>query len=301
MADEITLKNGETRALTIKDYMSTPAVMQKMKEMLQSPELVRQFTTSVISIAGSDELLAVAEPRSLFNACLTAASLNLPINKNLGFAHIIGYKNTKKGITEAQFQLGARGFRELAQRSGQYMIINQGDVRVGELTGRDRLTGELSFQWCDDDLEREKIPIIGYFSYFKLLNGLVSTLYMSKEEVTAHGKRYSQSFKRGYGPWTDNFDAMALKTVSKLNISKNGPLSVDMQKAVTVDQAVIHDDEKLDYIDGSDLVQDEKATESEKNDIIDANTEEMTPEQMSAQMDATMEEAKKEEKNKTKK
>ena len=265
-------------ALTIKDYMSAPAVQQKMQEMLVEPSMIRQFTTSVISIAGADELLATAEPRSLFNACLTAASLNLPINKNLGFAHIIGYKNTKKGITEAQFQLGARGFKELAQRSGQYKYINQGDVRDGELKGRNRLTGEIEFNWETDDAKRLKLPIVGYFSYIQLNNGFNSTLYMSKDEVTDHGKKYSQSFKRGFGPWVDNFEAMALKTVSKLNISKNGPLSVDMQKAITADQAVIRDDNKLDYIDGTDLVDNEKADEDTKAAIIAANTNKSTGE-----------------------
>lgn len=259
--------------LTIKDYMSAPQVQQKMSEMFTDKRLLDGFMQSVIAIAGSDDLLAVAEPRSVFNACLTAASLSLPINKNLGFAHIIGYKNNKKGIVEAQFQLGARGFRELAQRSGQYSIINQGDVREGELKGRNRLTGEMVFTWCDDDAEREQLPVIGYFSYFKLGNGFASTLYMSKDQIIAHGQRYSQSFKRGYGPWVDNFDAMALKTVSKLNVSKNGPLSVDMQKAVIVDQAVIHDDNKLDYADGTDSnLEDAKATAIELDAIAEANT-----------------------------
>lgn len=261
---------AENSQLTIRDYMSAPQVQKKMADMFTDKRLLDGFVQSVISIAGSDELLAVAEPRSVFNACLTAASLNLPINKNLGFAHIIGYKNNKKGITEAQFQLGARGFRELAQRSGQYMIINQGDVREGELVGRDRLTGELKFQWKDDDAERAELPIMGYFSYFKLQNGFSSTLYMSLDEVRAHGQRYSQSYKRGYGPWVDNFDAMALKTVSKLNISKNGPLSVDMQKAVQVDQAVIHDEGRLEYIDGDELA-DVKADDEKKAAILAVN------------------------------
>lgn len=261
--------------LTIRDYISAPQVQKKMQDMFTDKRLLDGFVQSVISIAGSDQLLATAEPRSLFNACLTAASLNLPINKNLGFAHIIGYKNNGKGgVVEAQFQLGARGFKELAQRSGRYKIINQGDVREGELVGRDRLTGELKFRWNDDDEERAKMPIIGYFSYFRLDNGFESTFYMSAEEVTAHGKRYSQSFKRGYGPWVDNFEAMALKTVSKLNISKNGPLSVDMQTAVTVDQAVIGDNGKTDYIDGSDLASVE-ATNTEEDDIVAAHS---TPE-----------------------
>jgi recombination protein RecT len=248
-----------TQALTIKEYMSAPAVREKMQEMLQSPDIIRQFTTSVISIAGSDELLATAEPRSLFNACLTAASLNLPINKNLGFAHIIGYKNNKKGVTEAQFQLGARGFKELAQRTGQYSIINQGDVREGELSGRNRLTGQIEFKWVEDDVIRMDLPIIGYFSFFRLKNGFESILYMSVDELNAHGKRYSQSFKRGYGPWTDNHEAMCLKTVSKLNISKNGPLSVELQKAIGADQAVIKDDVN--------------ASEEKKQAIIEAGIE----------------------------
>lgn len=255
--------------LTIRDYMGAPAVQKKLSEMFTDKRLMDGFVQSVISIAGSDELLATAEPRSVFNACLTAASLNLPINKNLGFAHIIGYKNNRKGITEAQFQLGARGFRELAQRSGQYQIINQGDVREGELKGRDRLTGELKFNWNDDDAIRDELPVIGYFSYFKLTNGFSSTLYMSMDEIKAHGERYSQSYKRGYGPWVDNFDAMALKTVSKLNISKNGPLSVDMQKAVVVDQAVISDDNKYEYVDGDELAN-VKATDDQKAAIIAA-------------------------------
>jgi recombination protein RecT len=272
---------SDNKIITIKDYMSAPKVIRKMNEMLQTTEAVRQFSTAVISIAGSDELLSVAEPRSLFNACLTAASLNLPINKNLGFAHIIGYKNNRKGgIVEAQFQLGARGFKELAQRSGQYLIINQGDVREGELIGRDRLTGELKFDWCEDDGDRAELPIIGYFSYFNLKNGFSSTLYMSLEEIQAHGKRYSQSYKKGFGPWVDNFDAMALKTVSKLNISKNGTLSIELQKAIETDQGVIRDDGKADFIDGDELGT-VNATDDEQNAILNAQTEEaevVTPE-----------------------
>jgi recombination protein RecT len=271
-----------TKELTIKEYMSAPAVITKMQEMFQTPEAVRQFSTAVTSIAGSDELLAVAEPRSVFNACLTAASLNLPINKNLGFAHIIGYRNNKKGIVEAQFQLGARGFKELAQRSGQYQIIHQGDVRKGELVGRNRMTGQLDFKWVEDDEERMKLPIAGYFSYFRLNNGFESTLYMSVKELNAHGQRYSQSFKKGFGPWVENHEAMCLKTVSKLNISKNGPLSVELQKAITVDQAVIKDEGKPDYIDGE--LADVKADEDKKQAIIDANS---APDEPNEQTEST--------------
>ncbi|HMT18534.1 MAG TPA: recombinase RecT [Candidatus Saccharibacteria bacterium] len=251
MASEVAKKNNTVSKLTIKEFISAPAVIKKMNEMLESPKKVSQFTTSVIAISSSDELLASAEPRSVFNACLTAASLNLPINKNLGYAHIIGYKNNKKGgIVEAQFQIGAKGFKQLAQRTGQYKFINDSDVREGELKTRDRLSGEMVFEWIEDDAIRNKRKIIGYVSYFELNNGFTSTLYMSKEEVDAHAKQYSQAYKSGYGPWKDNYDAMARKTVTKLNLSKNGPVSTELETAIVADQAVIKDEGKYDYIDG---------------------------------------------------
>lgn len=259
-----------TKAITIKEYIAAPQVKQKMDEMLVEPRMIRQFTTSVISLAGSDDLLADAEPRSLFNACLTAASMNLPINKNLGYAHIIGYNNKRKGIVEAQFQIGARGIKELAQRSGRYKIIHQGDVRDGELIGRNRLTGEIEFKFVADDEIRSKLPVVGYFSYFRLDNGFESTLYMSVKELRDHALKYSQSFKKNFGPWVDNFEAMCLKTVSKLNISKNGPMDVNLQDAIQADQAVIRDDGKRDYIDGDDLVQNEKASADEQDAIVAA-------------------------------
>lgn len=259
--------------LTIKQYIAAPAVQDKMKEMLVSPDLIRQFTTSVISISGQDKLLAEAEPRSLFNAALTAASLNLPINKNLGFAHIIGYRDNKKGITEAQFQMGARGFRELAQRSGRYTIIHEGDVRQGEMGKRNRLTGEIEFNWEDDDDKRLTLPVIGYFSYFKLDNGFSSTLYMSVQELKDHAQRYSQSYKKKFGPWVDNFPAMCLKTVMKLNLSKNGPLDINLQKAITVDQAVVRDEDKVDYIDGEEVV--ENLTEEQIDEINNADLDKL--------------------------
>lgn len=260
----------QPQKLTIKEYMSAPAVQKKMQELLLDNDSIRNFSTSVISLAGADALLADAEPRSLFNAALTAASMNLPINKNLGFAHIIGYRDNRKGIVEAQFQMGARGYKELAQRSGRYKIIHESDVREGEVKSRNRLTGEVEFDFIQDDEKRANAKVIGYVSYFRLDNGFESTWYWTIKEIEDHGRQYSQAFKKGYGPWKDNFDAMAKKTVMKLNISKNGPLDINLQKAMKVDQAVIRDDDKLDYIDGQEILEDEKATDDEQNDIVDA-------------------------------
>lgn len=275
MGNSVATTNNAPAKITIKEYISAPAVVKKMQEMLVDKDTIRNFTTSLISLAGQDALLADAEPRSLFNAALTAASLNFPINKNLGFAHIIGYKDNRRNIVEAQFQLGARGFKELAQRSGRYKIINEGDVREGELKGRNRLTGELEFNWINDDTERNKAKVVGYFSYFELDNGFKNTLYMSVEELTDHAKQYSQVFKKfGSGPWKDNFEAMARKTVMKRNISKNGPLDVNLQKAVNLDQAVIHDDGKAEFVDGTDtVIEGELANDDEAAAILDANTD----------------------------
>lgn len=151
----------------------------------------------------------------------------------------------------AQFQIGSKGFKQLALRTGQFEIINETDVREGEIKHYDRLSGAIEFEWIQDETEREKRKVVGYVSYFKLLNGYSQTYYMPIEKLEAHGKKYSQTFKKGFGLWKDDFDAMCRKTVIKLNLSKNAPLSVEMQKAVTADQGIVNDAETVDvtYVD----------------------------------------------------
>lgn len=245
---------------SVKAFLKSEAVQKSIADTLGKKS--QQFTTSLLSLVGNDALLADAEPQSLFTAALTAASLDLPINKNLGFAHIIGYRNNKKGIVEAQFQIGAKGLKQLAMRTGEYKFMNDTDVRQGELVNFNRLSGEIEFAWEEDTDKRNKLPIIGYVSYFLLKNGFESTVYMTVQEVRAHAERYSQAYKKGYGPWSDNFDAMAAKTVVKKNISNNGPMSTELQTAVTRDQAVVSPDGELDYIDG-------ETVDGVEQDIID--------------------------------
>lgn len=260
----------KTQATNIKEFLAAPQIQARIKDMLGKK--AGNFVTSVISIAGQDKLLAESEPRSLFNAALTAASLDLPISKQLGFAHIIGYKNNKEGIVEAQFQMGWKGFVQLAQRSGQYKKINAVAVRDGQLVEQDELAGN-TFDWQ----AKKSDTVIGYVAFFELQNGYRQELYMANEDVAAHGKKYSKSFAKGYGPWVDNFEAMALKTVIKLLLSKWGPLSVDpvMAQAIELDQAVIRDD-KVDYIDGDALLSAEEATDEEDQAILDAATDKQT-------------------------
>jgi recombination protein RecT len=158
----------------------------------------------------------------------------------------------------AQFLLGYKGFKQLALRSGQFAVIpNATEIKEGELKSRNRLTGECVFEFIEDDDERASKKTIGYASYFRLLNGAESTLYMSVDEVTAHALRYSQTFKskndyiKKSSKWTTDFDDMAKKTVIKLNLSRNAPLSVEMQDAINADQSVMYERDKYEYVDNT--------------------------------------------------
>ena len=232
------------KAHRLKDFFQAPAVQAKMRELLDKN--AASFATSAMQIANSNPMLLDAEPMSIFNAAVMASTLNMPINNNLGFAYIVPYRN--KGKVEAQFQLGYKGFIQLAQRSGQFERLVSLPVYEAQLIEEDPING-FKFDWKQKPAENEQ-PV-GYYAYFKLINGFTAELYMTREQVAAHAGRYSQSFKKGYGVWADNFEAMALKTVTKLLLSKQAPLSIDMQKAVLSDQSVIKDvtGEQFDYID----------------------------------------------------
>lgn len=249
----------ETTKLTAKALFNKDEVKAKFQEMLG--KRATSFITSVLQIVASNKYLQNAEPNSIYQSAAMAATLDLPLNAALGFACIVPYYEKyqdnngqwqKKQV--AQFQIMAKGFKQLALRSGQFLSISETDVREGELKVYDRLTGRIEFEWIKDEVVRNKADIIGYVSHFVLLNGFSSTFYMTKAKLLEHAKKYSQTFQQNKGKWKDDFDAMARKTVIKLNLSKNAPLSVDMQKAVTVDQAVINDSDTLDvtYADNAD-------------------------------------------------
>ena len=230
----------------IKLYMNQDKVKNKMTELL-GEKRAPQFIASVIQIANQNDMLAKAEPQSVFNAAAMAAMLDLPLNNNLGFAYIVPYNNRQKDgtfKTVAQFQIGYKGFIQLAQRSGQFKTISAAPVCEGQLVGKNPLEG-YQFDWDAKTSDR----VIGYAAYFRLINGFEKTLYMTVSELNSHGKKFSKTFKNGL--WQNDFDAMAIKTVLKLLLSKYAPLSVEMQRAVTVDQAFINDSDGNDvrYVD----------------------------------------------------
>lgn len=249
---------------SIVEYMNQDVVKSNIQKTLG--KRTGQFITTVASLYNSSDRLQECDQRSVMLACLTAASLDLPINQNLGFAYIIPYNDRNKGMV-AQFQMGYKGFIQLAQRSGQFKTINVTDVKEGELKSTDRMTGAMQFEWLQEG--REKAKTIGYVGYMELINGFNKSLYMTVDELKAHGLQYSQTFKKGFGLWKDNFDAMAHKTVVKLLLAKYAPLTVEMQKAQLADQSIVKDEDDFEYIDNKIVTPEETAKEKENARIME--------------------------------
>lgn len=211
------------------------------------------FVNNITALVANNVNLQACDPITLMYAGIKATALDLPLDANLGFAYVIPYNNGKTGKVEAQFQLGYKAFIQLAIRSGQFRTLNVTDVREGEVKQFNLLTGDTEFTARPN---RESLPVIGYAAYFRLTNGFEKTLYITKGEMEAHAKKYSQTYasKKEFvaksSKWTTDFDAMARKTAIKLLLSKYAPLSVDMQTAVQADQAVI-DDKGIRYADSA--------------------------------------------------
>lgn len=248
-----------TSALTISKLVNDEGFRKQAEKTLG--EGTPQFMSSVLTLANSDPKIRELDPIKLYNTCLMAAALKLPFNSNLGQAYIIPYKG------EPQLQIGWKGFVQLAQRSGQFKTIGVNAVYENEIAGIDPMTGEIEFAF---KLEKTG-KIVGYMAYFELLNGFKKNLYMSTGEVNKHAKKYSQTFKKGYGVWADNFDAMALKTVIKMLLNKWAPLSIDMQKAIEVDQQ----NEDGEYADNKPRVKivDAEMGDSETDKEVDSGSD----------------------------
>lgn len=221
----------------LKSLLATEAIRKQMKSLLG--DKAGHFMMAIVGVVEGTPQLQDCEPQSIINSAIASATLDLPIEKNLGYAYIVPYKD------KAQFQMGYKGYIQLALRSGQYKYINSIEIKEGELENYNLLTGEFNFKFIEDINQRLEAKTIGYASYIEFTNGFRNTLYMTKEQVLDHAEKYSQSYgtdlKKGYSSsnWSKNFDAMALKTVLKLNLSKFGALSVSVQKALQIDGSSI--------------------------------------------------------------
>lgn len=204
-----------------------------------------QFVTTLISAVANNENLQVCEPMSLMYTAMKATALGLPIDPNLGYAAMIPFKDGKNGKTLCQFQIQRDGWMELLMRTGQVKFVANEVVHEGELVKHNKFTGEYVF----DEEAKKSDKVIGYMAYIKLTNGFEKTVYWTVEECKAHALRYSQTFKKGYGIWKDNFDAMALKTVLKHLIKKYAPKSVEVLSAISDDQVVSNENGDAAYRD----------------------------------------------------
>lgn len=238
-----------TGQVTLKKFFESQAVKGKFNELMG--KRASAFITSVLQAAMSNELLKNADPASLYGAACIAATLDLPVNPNLGFAYFIPYNDKKTGKQLCQLQLGYKAFIQLAQRSGQFQSLNVSDIREGEIKKIDRLSGEIEFNWIENEAERNKKLVIGYVGYFRLLNGFEKTLFMTTEQLKDHALKYSQTYRKGYGLWKDNFEAMAKKTIIKALLSKYAPLSAEMKNIVEkdVDEQTVQTSEEIQIID----------------------------------------------------
>lgn len=259
---------------TLRELFNDPIIKTKVEQLIGKNSAT--FATSVMQIANSNALLRTAEPSSIFNAACMAATLNLPLQNGLGFAYIVPFKNNKERKVEGQFQIGYKGFIQLAQRSGQFKRLVALPVYKNQLLKKDFING-FEFDW-EQEPEKDENPI-GYYAYFKLVNDFSAELYMSHDDIVKHAQRYSQTFKKGFGVWHDNFEAMALKTVMKLLLSKQAPLSVEMQQAVLADQAVVKDVENQEFNYGDNVqnaefvtVVDDETFNNCKQSIINGET-----------------------------
>lgn len=204
------------------DFFQKDSVQQQLKNALK--DNASEFIASVVDLYTGDKTLISCDPAQVAMQALKAAVLKLPIIKALGFAYIVPYKGVPT------FVIGYKGLIQLAIRTNQYKIINADVVYEGEFRSANKLTGEYDLNGA-----KKSDKVIGYFAHFELTSGFSKTLFMTKERVEAHAKKYSKSYSQDYSPWKTEFDAMALKTVVRGLISHWGIMSTEMQSALTDD------------------------------------------------------------------
>ncbi len=302
MADnnQAVAQTGQTGIAKLKAMLDAPSVQEQFQNALKDNK--NQFIASIIDLYNGDKSLQECKPAAIVQECLKAAVLDLPINRALGFAYVVVYKNKRK-VTDPQtgrtewvveptptFIPGYKGYIQLAMRTGQYRTINADLVYEGELRTVNRLSGEVAL-----DGKKKSDKVVGYFCYFELLNGYSKTLYMSVEDMAAYAKRYAPGIKKDTTiaqliakandgivsksvGWEGNFNDMALKTVIRRLISKYGYLSIKMQSAIGHDaendnRALIARNDTLQIADANPQY---IAVEETSFEVVDTETGEVT-------------------------
>ena len=268
----------------ITPYLNSPKVQQYLRDVIGSNK--DRFTTNLISVINQNKSLQECTNISLMSGAIVATTLNLSLNSAFGYAYLVPYNNTKQGIKEAQFQIGYKGYIQLALRTGEYKRINAVPVYKSQFKKWNALTEELELN--DSFIEDE---VVGYVSYFKLNNGFEKTMYWSYDKMLAHADTYSKAFnvdvaekiKNRQIPekdlwkyssyWYKDFDGMALKTMLRQILSKYGIMSEEMQKAYEYDQSVISENDKK-YVDNDNVIEDETIDKPNSlNELVGANVQ----------------------------
>lgn len=260
----------QDQSMKLSVYLQNDAVKKQINQVVGGKNGTR-FISSIVSAVQSTPALQECTSPSIVNAALLGEALNLSPSPQLGQFYMVPFDNKKKGCKEAQFQLGYKGYIQLAKRSGVYKKINVLSIKAGELISYNPLEEELEINLIEDDYVRENTPTIGYYAMFEEVNGYRHSIYWSKQRMLAHAEKYSFAFYKNGGAkslelleegkipekdmwkyssfWFKDFDAMAHKTMLRQLISKWGTMSIDLQNAVDKDMAVIHEDGKTEYVD----------------------------------------------------
>lgn len=278
MAVQNSLTKQNSR-LGIGAYLSQDAIKTRINEVVGGQNGQR-LITAIISATTANKALQECSNQSILSAALVGESLKLSPSPQLGQYYMVPFKNNKTRTTEAQFQLGYKGYIQLALRSGQYKKLNVMAIKDGELINFNPLDEEIEVRLIQDELERENTKTIGYYAMFEYLNGFKKAMYWSREKMESHAMKYSKGYqaKKGYTFWEKDFDGMAYKTMLRQLISKWGIMSIEMQTALDNDMAVINEDGTKNYIDndftpieavGADKQEGVEADKEPASDVID--------------------------------
>ena len=232
--------------------INTTQFKSAINNALQDPDRARRFTSSIVSAVSTNPALQECEAGTIVTAALLGESLNLSPSPQLGQYYLVPFQDNKRGCKVAQFQLGYKGYMQLAMRSGEIKKLVSIEVKEGELIKYNPFDGEFEAQYIEDEDIREQTPTVGYYAMFELTNGFRQILYWTKAKMEKHALQYSMGYKakKGYTFWEKDFDSMARKTMLRQLISKGGcPMSIEMQKAYEADMGVVNDDNTVTYID----------------------------------------------------
>lgn len=248
---------------TFSAFMGSESVKRKIGEIIGSKK-GDGFITSIVASVSNNPVLATCDNGTILSAGLQGAALDLSPSPALGHFYMVPFEDRKNGRTVATFQIGYKGYIQLAIRSGQYRRINVISLKEGELVSYNRLTEEIFTKLIEDDEIRDKTPTTGYYAMFELTNGFIKTMYWSRAKMEAHAIKYSKGYaaKKGYTFWEKDFDGMAFKTMLRQLLSKWGVMSIELQKAFESDMAAITEDGRPDYVDNSDAIDGSQSRDS---------------------------------------